>query len=187
MTKRRANLQNVPPPRTEVGRAIMETIPRLFEGADLAEIERRVTERLNERIVQGKRDALWIVSWAREVYVRVGGAMLKTPKEQARSLIRSAEWANGYHVVSRRDLGVGSALLEQCGSHDECLRKMVGARVRLAKLEDDADWIEAETGYRGIRAGMLGKIVSVGEMLEVELDRNHERLMLRECEVEVIR
>lgn len=64
----------------------------------------------------------------------------------------------------------------------------VGARVRLLRLSDDPDWIEAETGYADVRRGLLGTVVADEglECWEVELDRNGERLSFGSEELEVI-
>ena len=63
-------------------------------------------------------------------------------------------------------------------------------RVRVRKLLEDSDWIEAETGYADIAVGMEGVVCGIGDepgFVEVLLDRNGEQLNFHRTELEVVR
>lgn len=63
-------------------------------------------------------------------------------------------------------------------------------RVRVRKLLEDADCIEADTGYVGICVGMEGVVTGVGGepgFIEVTLDRNGEQIAFHRTELELVR
>ena len=67
-----------------------------------------------------------------------------------------------------------------------------GDAVKLTRLTEDSDWIEAATGYKDVRNGLTGVIVGQetegheAPMWEVELDRNGERLLFQSRELKLI-
>lgn len=66
----------------------------------------------------------------------------------------------------------------------------IGTRVVIHPT-DDVDWIEAETGYKDVKAGLEGKVTGLPEpgnpgYFEVELDRNGEQLCFNHRELRAV-
>lgn len=106
-------------------------------------------------------------------------------KQSARNFLVQAEVASRV-MAEVAPPGPGDVHDERNGAD---VARVVGTRVALRDLEEDADWIEAETGYSGVVEGLTGVIVGIeGEnerhtYYEVELDRNGERLVFIESEL----
>lgn len=77
-----------------------------------------------DKVMQDRHEALTAVRGSHLIYMAMASndgppAIVKLAKQEARQLIRSAQWP-GFHIVERPDLGKRVLMLEKCLDHSAC-------------------------------------------------------------------